>query len=88
MNDEELELARAEAMKADRCFSKGRLRDEFRMKPKPGVEPVSFYKKRVWRPIWSVPDSRLPTNAEKGLFTGITKANTGAIHPFGQGKNA
>ena len=44
MNDEELELARAEAMKADRCFSKGRLRDEFRMKPKPGVEPVSFYK--------------------------------------------
>lgn len=28
MNDEELELARAEAMKADRCFSKGRLRDE------------------------------------------------------------
>ncbi len=31
-------------MKADRCFSKGRLRDEFRMKPKPGVEPVSFYK--------------------------------------------
>ncbi|WP_411974126.1 hypothetical protein, partial [Serratia nevei] len=24
MNDEELELARAEAMKADRCFSKGR----------------------------------------------------------------
>ncbi|WP_376711928.1 hypothetical protein [Shewanella profunda] len=32
--------------------------------------------------------ARLPTNAEKGLFTGITKANTGAIHPFGQGKNA
>ncbi|MEQ1965604.1 3'-5' exonuclease [Xenorhabdus nematophila] len=44
MNDEELELARADAIKDDRCFSKGRLRDEFRMKPKPGVEPVSFYK--------------------------------------------
>ncbi len=87
MNDEELELARAEAMKADRCFSKGRLRDEFRMKPKPSR--ASFVlQKRVWWPIWSVPDSRLPTNAEKGLFTGITKANKGAIHPFGQGKNA
>ncbi|WP_213054868.1 hypothetical protein, partial [Escherichia coli] len=49
---------------------------------------VVFGRKIPRTPIWSVPDSRLPTNAEKGLFTGITKANKGAIHPFGQGKNA
>ena len=41
---DELEAARAEAIKKDQCFSKGRLRDEFRMKPKPGAEPVAFYK--------------------------------------------
>ena len=32
------------AIEQDRCFSKGRLRDEFRMKPKLGVEPVTYYK--------------------------------------------
>lgn len=32
------------AIEQDRCFSKGRLRDDFRMKPKPGVEPVTYYK--------------------------------------------
>lgn len=41
---EELEAARAEAIEKDQCFSKGRLRDEFRMKPKPDAEPVTFYK--------------------------------------------
>ncbi len=87
MNDEELELARAEAMKADRCFSKGRLRDEFRMKPKPGVEPVSFYKNGYGGQfgVYRIADCQ---PMRKGLFTGITKANKGAIHPFGQGKNA
>ncbi|WP_455233662.1 3'-5' exonuclease [Geopseudomonas aromaticivorans] len=43
-NLEELEAARAAAIAAGRCFSKTRLRDEFRMKPRPGVEPVRFYK--------------------------------------------
>ncbi|EJG1004475.1 MULTISPECIES: 3'-5' exonuclease [Vibrio] len=43
-NKHELEAARTEAIKKDQCFSKGRLRDEFRMKPKPGAEPVAFYK--------------------------------------------
>lgn len=43
-NQEELEAARAVAIAAGRCFSKTRLRDEFRMKPRPGVEPVKFYK--------------------------------------------
>ncbi|HGY0710808.1 TPA: exonuclease domain-containing protein [Vibrio cholerae] len=41
---EELEAARAEAIEKNQCFSKGRLRDEFRMKPKPDAEPVTFYK--------------------------------------------
>ena len=36
--NEELETLRAAAIEQDRCFSKGRLRDEFRMKPKPGIE--------------------------------------------------
>jgi DNA polymerase-3 subunit epsilon len=44
MDGEALEAARSEAMAADRCFSKGRLRDEFRMKPRPDVLPVKFYK--------------------------------------------
>ncbi|WP_050928087.1 hypothetical protein [Vibrio anguillarum] len=44
MNKNELEATRAEAIKKDLCFSKGRLRDEFRMKPKPDAEPVTFYK--------------------------------------------
>lgn len=39
----------------DRCYTRGRLRDEFRMKPAPGAEPVRMYKNPyggkygVWR---------------------------------------
>ncbi|WP_229625231.1 3'-5' exonuclease [Vibrio parahaemolyticus] len=40
----ELELARQQAIEADLCCSKTRLKDEFRMKPKPDAEPVKFYK--------------------------------------------
>ncbi len=40
MNNDELVTRRAQAIAEDRCFSKGRLRDEFRMKPAPGAEPV------------------------------------------------
>ncbi len=43
-NKKEVEAARADAIEKDQCFSKGRLRDEFRMKPKPEAEPVAFYK--------------------------------------------
>lgn len=32
MNNDELVTRRAQAIAEDRCFSKGRLRDEFRMK--------------------------------------------------------
>ncbi|EFX0978103.1 hypothetical protein CH451_003217 [Shigella sonnei] len=44
MNNDELATRRAQAIAEDRCFSKGRLRDEFRMKPAPGAEPVKWYK--------------------------------------------
>lgn len=37
MNNDELVTRRAQAIAEDRCFSKGRLRDEFRMKPAPPV---------------------------------------------------
>lgn len=44
MDEKQIEQARAAAIKENKCFSKGRLRDEFRMKPKPNAEPVAFYK--------------------------------------------
>lgn len=44
MNNDELATRRAQAIAEDRCFSKGRLRDESRMKPAPGAEPVKWYK--------------------------------------------
>nr|BDB33605.1 hypothetical protein [Pseudomonas aeruginosa] len=44
MDQFQLEVLRAEAIAADRSFSKGRLRDEFRMKPKPDATPVAHYK--------------------------------------------
>jgi DNA polymerase-3 subunit epsilon len=44
MDDNELQKAREDAITADRCFSKGRLRDEFKMKPKPDAVPVKYYK--------------------------------------------
>ena len=44
MNNDELATRRAQAIAEDRCFSKGRLRDEFRMKPAPGAEPVKCIK--------------------------------------------
>ncbi|EGA5952178.1 3'-5' exonuclease [Escherichia coli] len=45
----------------DKCYTKGRLRDEFRMKPAPGAEPVRMYKSPyggkygVWRLADCVP---------------------------------
>lgn len=43
-NSDDLELARQQGIEADLCCSKTRLKDEFRMKPKPDAEPVKFYK--------------------------------------------
>ncbi len=69
-----LEAARAAAIAADRCFSKGRLRDEFRMKPRPGAQPVKEYKNEfggtfgVYRVADCVPlrqvTARAPTERE------------------------
>ncbi|CAI9395505.1 MULTISPECIES: 3'-5' exonuclease [Enterobacteriaceae] len=44
MDKDELAARRAAAIAEDACFTRGRLRDEFRMKPAPGVEPVRWYK--------------------------------------------
>ncbi|HBC0335707.1 TPA: 3'-5' exonuclease [Salmonella enterica subsp. enterica serovar Napoli] len=44
MSDYDLNARRAAALAGDKCFSQGRLRDEFRMKPVPGTEPVRWYK--------------------------------------------
>ncbi|WP_229636048.1 3'-5' exonuclease [Vibrio parahaemolyticus] len=44
-NDGEvIELARKQAIEADLCCSKSRLKDEFRMKPKPDAVPIKYYK--------------------------------------------
>ena len=40
----ELEQRRSDAAGQDKCYSKARLRDEFRMKPRPGAVPVKHYK--------------------------------------------
>lgn len=41
---DDLEKLRKEAIEENRCFSKSRLKDEFRMKPKSDAEPVKYYK--------------------------------------------
>ncbi|GCV06350.1 exonuclease [Escherichia coli] len=43
MNNDELATRRAQAIAEDRCFPKGRLRDEFRKNPTPGAGPVQGY---------------------------------------------
>jgi len=44
MQNEDLETHRATAIEADKIYSKSRLRDEFRLKPKPEAEPVKIVK--------------------------------------------
>lgn len=45
MRDEDNSDAGDETPRAeDKCYTRGRLRDEFRMKPAPGAEPVRWYK--------------------------------------------
>lgn len=71
MSDDELKARRAAALAEDRCFSRGRLRDEFRMKPAPGAEPVRWYKNGygskygVWRLADCVPMRELKPQTEK-----------------------
>lgn len=44
MDNNDLNSRRNAALLEDKCFTKGRLRDEFRMKPAPDAEPVKWYK--------------------------------------------
>lgn len=55
---DDLERLRKEAIEEDRCFSKSRLRDEFRMKPKPDAEAVKFYKNEFGKkfPVYRIAD--------------------------------
>ncbi len=58
MRDDDNSDACDEAPRAeDKCYTKGRLRDEFRMKPAPGVEPVRMYKSPYGGKygVWRVP---------------------------------
>lgn len=62
MRDDDNSDARDEAPRTeDKCYTRGRLRDEFRMKPAPGAEPVRMYKSPyggkygVWRLADCVP---------------------------------
>lgn len=48
---DDLEKLRQDAIEANRCFSKSRLRDEFRLKPKSDAEPVTFYKNDFGKPF-------------------------------------
>lgn len=43
-NNNDMESRRQGALAADRCFTRSRLKDEFRMKPAAGAEPVKWYK--------------------------------------------
>ncbi|EMM4591268.1 hypothetical protein WAR18_003405 [Salmonella enterica] len=71
MSDDELKARRAAALAEDRCFSRGRLRDEFRMKPSPGAEPVRMYKSPYggkyggWRLADCVPMREVKPQTEK-----------------------
>ncbi|HBM3184921.1 TPA: 3'-5' exonuclease [Klebsiella oxytoca] len=42
--NEDVEARRHAALAEDRCFTRSRLKDEFRMKPSAGAEPVKWYK--------------------------------------------
>lgn len=41
--EDSIEAKRASAIRDNRCFAKTTLRNVYRMKPKPGVEPVKYY---------------------------------------------
>lgn len=72
-DDEGSEAQRNEQPHEDRCYTRGRLRDEFRMKPAPGAEPVRMYKNPyggkygVWRLSDCIPmqDKRPQTEKQR-----------------------
>ncbi|EBX5888668.1 hypothetical protein DP761_22265 [Salmonella enterica subsp. enterica] len=74
MRDDDNSDACDEAPRAeDKCYTRGRLRDEFRMKPAPGAEPVKMYKNPyggkygVWRLADCIPmrDKRPQTEKQQ-----------------------
>lgn len=74
MRDDDNSDACDEAPRAeDKCYTRGRLRDEFRMKPAPGAEPVKMYKNPyggkygVWRLADCIPmrDKRQQTEKQQ-----------------------
>ncbi|HEY2452373.1 MAG TPA: 3'-5' exonuclease [Scandinavium sp.] len=72
MRDEDESGAHGKAVPAgDACFTRGRLRDEFRLKPAPGAEPVKWYKNPyggkygVWRVADCVPMQEKRPQSEK-----------------------
>lgn len=73
---DDLEKRRAEAIKENHCFSVSRLRDEFRMKPAPGAEPVKIYKNTyggkfgVYRLADCMPMRAKAASSEKQIATG------------------
>lgn len=46
MDHDSIETARLNALNSDKCFTRSRLHDEFRMKPRPDAAPVKIYKNR------------------------------------------
>ena len=58
IDSDALEKARADALASDRSFSKNRLKNELRLKPKPDAEPVKELKNRfgTWCKIYRVAD--------------------------------
>ncbi|MEE7534560.1 3'-5' exonuclease [Klebsiella huaxiensis] len=85
MDDEDLKAHRQAAIEADKCFTSGRLRDEFRMKPAPGAAPVKWYKGQygkyaVYRiaDCVSVRKKREPT--EKQRLSGIRLARQSRLN--------
>ncbi len=62
MNNDELATRRAQAIAEDRCFSKERLRDEFRMKPAPVLSRLSGIK-HLWWQVRCIPNCRLCSDA-------------------------
>lgn len=77
MRDDEVPGARPDApVPEDKCYTRGRLRDAFRMKPAPGAEPVRMYKSPyggkygVWRLADCVPMRAKRTPTEKQRLAG------------------
>lgn len=85
MDDEDLKARRQAAIEADKCFTSGRLRDEFRMKPASGTAPVKWYKGQygkyaVYRIADCVPVRKKREPTEKQRLSGIRLARQSRLN--------